>query len=987
MSRHWRPLFLLQVFFCIILLFPPPLASSSKRHAVVLLQVKNSELEDTNGVLNDWLLSASDAPCNWTGISCDSLTGDVISINFTGFGISGKFPADFCRIETLRSLNISDNNFRGEILPEALSICSHLYSLDLSSNYFVGGLPELRTDFANLTSLVLALNNFSGEIPTSYGSRLPKLEVLSLFSNLLNGSIPGFLSNLTELIRLEIAFNPYQPSLIPAEIGRLTKLQNLWLWNSNLHGSIPESIGNLISLTNLDLSENRLTGKIPESIGALTAVTQIELFGNQLSGVIPNIFANLTSLVNFDASQNNLTGKIPESLTALTLESLNLNDNYLEGEIPENLALNAKLYELKLFNNSLSGSLPQNFGLNSVLVEFDVSGNLLEGPLPPNLCFKKKLLKLDLFNNKFTGRIPQSYGECTSLNYVRIFNNELSGVIPVGFWSLPNLTMIELKNNKLEGSIPPTLSNSGGMVKLLISDNRFSGELPDELCQLQELVEMDISRNQFSGELPSCITKLKNLQKFNARGNVIKGRIPSKVNTWTDLTELNLSDNQLSGEIPNELGALPVLTYLDLSHNYLSGKIPAELTKLKLNSFNLSNNRLQGRVPPGFDKEFFVSGLMGNPDLCSPDLKQIPPCSKKKPASIYLVAVLSALAAVLLGSFIWLLIKSKKLFACGSKSKKSWKITSFQRVVFDEKEILASLTRDNLIATGGSGQVYRINLKNGQVVAVKRLWEANRGPESEEVFQSEVETLGKIRHGNIVKLLFSCSDDNSRVLVYEYMENGSLGDVLHGEKGGVLLDWPRRFKIAKGAAQGLAYLHHDCVPSIVHRDVKSNNILLDEEFWPKVADFGLAKTLKNNADDGVQEASQIAGSYGYIAPEYAYTLKITEKSDVYSFGVVLLELITGKRPIDPSFGENKDIVKWVNEIALSSSSSEEENGDGFADLNQLIDPRLNPSTCNEEEIKLLLNVAFQCVSSLPINRPSMRRVIELFKDHSRSRSK
>lgn len=959
-------------------------ASSSNRDAAVLLRVKNSELQDPTGQLDDWLVSAPAAPCNWTGIICDPQTGDVVSIDLTSFTISGNFPMDFCRIKTLRSLNISDNVFGGVISAEAWSLCSHLHFLNLSSNVFVGGLPDLHVDFLNLTSLSLAFNNFTGDIPDSYGYRLPKLQELALFSNLLNGSIPEFLSNLTELTRLDIAINPFKPSPIPTGIGRLTKLQSLWMPSSNLHGSIPESIRHLVSLTNLDLSDNSLTGKIPESIGALTSVQQIELFRNRLSGEIPNSFSMLTSLVNFDASQNYLNGSIPDSLTSLALESLRLNDNYLEGKIPENLALNDKLSELSLFNNRLSGSLPANLGLNSGLVVLDVSGNLLEGPVPPNLCSKKQLDKLILFRNKFSGPIPPLYSDCSSLSYVRISNNELSGVVPVGFWGLPNLTILELYDNKLEGLISPTVSNAGGFVKLLVYGNQFSGELPDQICELKELVELDISKNQFSGALPPCITKLKNLEKFHAQENLITGQIPITVTTWTDLSDLNLSNNKLTGEIPKELGALPVLGYLDLSQNSISGEIPVELKNLGLRIFNLSNNRLQGRVPSCFDTEIFISSLMGNPGLCSTNLKPLPPCNRKVTpfvGGIILPVILFVVAAIMVGSVLWYLME--KPFAFG-RSRKSWNSTAFQRIEFDEEEILASLTRDNLIATGGSGQVYRIKLKNGQVFAVKRLWEANRGPESEDLFKSEVDMLGKIRHANIVKLLFCFSGDGSKLLGYEFIENGSLGDVLHGEKGGILLDWPRRFRIAAETAEGLSYLHHDCVHAVVHRDVKSNNILLDEEFRPKVADFGLAKILKTTTDGGAPEASKIAGSYGYIAPEYAYTMRITEKSDVYSYGVILLELITGKRPVESCFGEGKDIVKWVNEVAISSP---ETNANGVFDLNHLIDPRLDHSTCNEKEVKLLLSMAFQCTSLLPTDRPSMRRVVELFKDHSTVRSK
>ncbi|KAK6923196.1 Protein kinase domain, partial [Dillenia turbinata] len=226
------------------------------------------------------------------------------------------------------------------------------------------------------------------------------------------------------------------------------------------------------------------------------------------------------------------------------------------------------------------------------------------------------------------------------------------------------------------------------------------------------------------------------------------------------------------------------------------------------------------------------------------------------------------------------------------------------------------------------------------------------------------------------------------------MENGSIGDVLHGEKGGVLLDWQRRFNIAVGAAQGLAYLHHDFAPAIVHRDVKSNNILLDGDFCPKVADFGLARTLQQDGGKGDVLMSRVAGSYGYIAPGesfcvcvrvlvmwnvlnltvYASTLMVTAKSDVYGFGVVLMEIVMGKRPNDFSFGENKDIVKWITDVALSSPELNDNiTTCNQVDVGQLIDPRMNQSTCNYQEVEKVLNLALLCTSSFPMNRPSMRR--------------
>ncbi|XP_075475659.1 uncharacterized protein LOC142508824 [Primulina tabacum] len=980
----------IQILFFILAIFLVSFihtADSSNRDAEILLRVKNSQLHDPLRKLDDWVGSVRNAPCSWTGISCDRQNISVVSIELSDINVSGNFPADFCRISTLRNMDVSSNSLGGSIDSDSISLCSHLFSLNLSSNYFVGDLPEFPVEFLNLTVLDLSLNNFSGEIPASFAN-FPRLSFLSLGSNLLNGSIPDFLFNLTGLTQLVLSGNPFISSPLPEIIGSLRNLQILVLSYSNLVGKIPVSIGNLVSLKTLDLSANNLQGNIPESIAGVKSVEVIELFGNQLSGELPDTFSNLTSLRQFDASGNSLTGKIPESLAGLQLESLQLSDNFLEGEIPEALALNPNLVDLRLFNNNLSGSLPEFMGMNSDLEEIDVSDNNLDGPLPRNLCYKKTLNRLILFGNRISGTIPELYGECSSLTYVRIQENELSGAVPDGFWGISGLVLVELTDNKLQGSFPPSISNAKGLEQLLISGNNFSGKFPVEICGLQELRKMDCSRNQFFGDLPSCMYQLTNLQEFHIQKNQFIGEIPKGVGDWTELTQLDLSDNHFSGNIPAEIGSLPVLTLLDLSHNSFTGEIPVSLTNLKLNEFNVSYNRLQGKVPLGFDTKFFLPSLMENPDLCSPDLGPLPPCSRSKHVNFVLVGILSILALILV-VLLWLLIKTKKLITFGRR-KKSWKITSFQRIGFNEEDVFAALRDENLIGSGGSGRVYRVKLKSGQTVAAKRLWGMHRIAESEEVFRSEVETLGRIRHANIVRLLFSCMGEDIKVLVYDYMKNGSLGDMLNDEKHGRYLDWPRRFAIASGAAQGLAYLHHDCVPSIVHRDVKPNNILIDEEFKPKLADFGLAKIVKQDGLQSDQVMSRVAGSYGYIAPEYAYTMKVTEKSDVYSFGVVLLELITGKRPNDASFGENKNIVRWAMEMAFASSEQGSENATGTIDktcFDKLLDHRMDSSTIEYEEVEKILNVALSCTAELPASRPSMRRVVELIKDHSPTSSK
>jgi len=297
-----------------------------------------------------------------------------------------------------------------------------------------------------------------------------------------------------------------------------------------------------------------------------------------------------------------------------------------------------------------------------------------------------------------------------------------------------------------------------------------------------------------------------------------------------------------------------------------------------------------------------------------------------------------------------------------------WKLESFHPLELDADEI-CGVGDESLIGSGGTGRVYRLELKGrGGVVAVKRLWKGDAG----RVMAAEMAILGKVRHRNILKLHACLSRGELHFIVYEYMPRGNLHQALRREaaKGGggggrPELDWPRRCRIAHGAAKGLMYLHHDCMPAIIHRDIKSTNILLDEDYEPKIADFGIARIAEDSSDS---ELSCFAGTHGYLAPELAYSLKVTEKTDVYSFGVVLLELVTGRSPIDPRFGEGRDIVSWLSGKLAAES------------LDDVLDPRVAATAREREDMLKVLRIAVLCTAKLPAGRPTMRDVVKMLTD-------
>ncbi|KAJ3692293.1 hypothetical protein LUZ60_012643 [Juncus effusus] len=936
------------------------LTFSINQEGLYLLKAKNN-LDDPQNALADWN-SGDSTPCNWTGIHCSvSPNPTVVSIDLTNLDLMGPFPHSLCLLPNLSFLSLSLNNINSSLSSSSLASCLTLSHLDLSGNLLVGPLPDSLADLPSLTYLDLSGNNISGPIPASFG-RFKHLESLSLVNNLLSGSIPPFLSNVTTLRELNLSYNPFTPSPIPSSFSNLASLQTLWLAGCNLNGSIPESIGQLTNLTNLDVSSNTLSAPIPASLASLSNLVQLELYKNSLSGPIPHGLSNLSLLKRIDISSNQLEGPLPDDLFNLpNLESLHLYSNQLSGPIPPTISHLKSLAELRLFSNRFNGSLPSDLGKNSPLILLDLSSNSLSGSIPPSICDHGVLTELLLIDNLFSGSVPNNLARCRSLARVRLSNNRLTGDLPDGLWGLPRVSLLELSSNFLTGSISPVISSSASLSKLLISHNQFTGPIPSEIGSLSKLYEFSAANNRLTGPLPASLGELYQLGQLDLCNNSLSGQLLRGIKSWIRLTELNLAHNRFTGGIPPELGSLPVLNYLDLSSNSLTGEVPSQLESLKLEQFNLSYNQLNGPLPSAFATEVYRDSFIGNPGLCN-DLPNLCSVSQKGTgggARVNLIlCFIFALALIVLFvgiALFYLRYKKLKQEKRLKTEEVKFSMTSFHKQVFSEFEILNCLKEENLIGFGASGKVYKAVLSTGESIAVKKINVAHQNN-----FDAEVAILGKIRHKNIIKLYCCYTHKDCKLLVYEYMQNGSLGDVLHGREA-KLLEWNLRYKIALNAAEGLCYLHHDCVPAIVHRDVKSNNILLDKEFKACVADFGVAKHFGS----GSEPMSVVAGSCGYIAPEYAYTLKVNEKSDIYSFGVVILELVTGKNPVDLEF-ESKDLVKWV-------SAKIEQNG-----LDLVFDSKIEEKF--KEEMEKVLKIGLLCTSCLPINRPSMRRVVKMLRE-------
>ncbi|XP_042506343.1 leucine-rich repeat receptor-like protein kinase TDR [Macadamia integrifolia] len=977
--------FPLTFFFFFSLKVTMVLSATLPLQLVSLLYLKAS-VKDPLSSLHDWntstlstnaaLSNSNPVWCSWSGVVCDQETSHITSLdlshrnlsglipseirflsdlnnlNLSGNAFDGAFPTDIFELSKLRTLDVSHNNF-SSIFPPGISKLRFLTVFNAYSNSFNGSLPQEIVRLRFLVKLNLGGSFFQGSIPAGYGS-LPRLKFLHLAGNSLQGPIPPELCFLTQLEHLEIGYNEFSGG-IPVEFGLLSNLRYLDISTSNLSGYLPSELGNLTLLESLFLFMNRFNGEIPVSFSNLGALKVLDLSDNSLSGSIPEGFSKLKELTALSLMYNNLTGEIPDGI----------------GELP-------KLGTLFLWNNSLTGNLPHKLGSNAKLQKLDVSSNLLSGPIPPSLCLGNQLFKLILFSNRFDSEIPPSLANCTSLWRFRIEDNRLTGEIPPGFGLLPNLTYMDLSMNNLSGKIPRDLGNASRLQLLNISGNPFGTELPANIWSAPNLQIFSASFCKLTGKIPDFIG-CHSLYKLEMEGNSLNGSIPWDIGHCEKLLCLSLRQNSLTGIIPWEISTLPFITDVDLSHNLLSGTIPSNFNNCStLESFNVSFNQLTGPIPSSANI-FHPSSFSGNEGLCGGAVEK--PCQsemttndeklRQQPKKTAGAIVWIMAAAFGVGLFI--LFAGSRCFHANYSRRFNdeqrvgpWKLTAFQRLNFTADDVLECLSMsDKIIGMGSAGTVYRAEMPGGEIIAVKKLWSKHKETvRRRRGVLAEVEVLGNVRHRNIVRLLGCCSNSESTLLLYEYMPNGSLDDLLHGKNKGenLVADWLTRYKIAVGVAQGICYLHHDCDPVIVHRDLKPSNILLDAEMEARVADFGVAKLIQTD-----ESMSVIAGSYGYIAPEYAYTLQVDEKSDIYSFGVVLMEILCGKRSVAAEFGDGNSIVDWVK--------SKMKSKDGVVEI---LDKNAGSSCASvREEMMLVLRVALLCTSKNPADRPSMRDVLSM----------
>ncbi|KAF6165203.1 hypothetical protein GIB67_007188 [Kingdonia uniflora] len=903
-----------------------------------LLKWKASLLNDSPSLLPTWTISNSSSyfnkattPCTWSGISCNN-AGNVVKLNMSTLGLQGTLL-----------------NFKFSSFP-------YLTTLDFSSNALFGTIPAHIANLSQITSLIFFNNTLSGEIPREIGL-LTNLVSLVLGQNRLYGSIPSTVGNLTKLHNLVLWDNQLNGS-IPLKIGNLKSLVYLELGNNILSGTIPASLGNLSDLTTLDFSENQLFGSIPPEIGNLASLSALSLHRNILSGTIPASLCSLSKLNFFKLFGNHLSGSVPPHIVGnLTiLKSLQLSNNTFSGNLPRNLCRSGSLERFAAALNNFTGPIPKGLRNCSRLVRVRLDINQLADNISEAFGVYPKLLYMDLGHNNLYGELSRTWGECHNLTYLSLSSNNISGSIPPELGESTQLRKLDLSDNHLVGEIPKELMKLNFLIYLNLSHNEFSGQLPREIESLSELDHLDISSNNLSGPLPKEVGICSKLLYLNLSNNGFNGSIPTQIGDLISLTILlELSHNELTGGIPIEIGSLRKLENLNLSHNMLSGHIPSLFEEMEsLLSIDVSYNQLEGRIPTSkaFQNLSF-DAFKNNKDLCG-NVSDLQACDSSGTRVLFLI---------LASAGVFFLFYRKKMDVkedLEEIQKDLFCVWNYDgNIVYEDIiEATENFSPGHCIGMGGYGSVYKAELSTGQVVAVKKLHPSENGvgPGSK-AFLDEISALSEVRHRNIVRLYGFCSHARHSFIISEYLERGNLSKVLSDTEEAAKLDWVRRVNIIKGLANAFSYLHHDCSPPIVHRDISSSNILLDLEYEARVSDFGTARLLKPDSSNW----TELAGTYGYVAPELAYTMRVTEKCDMYSFGVLMLEVLIGIHP-----------GKLISSLTSSSSPTSQN-----VLLKNVLDGCLSPPTLHaSHELFIIAKLAFSCLDANPESRPTMKHVFQ-----------
>ncbi|KAL5848501.1 hypothetical protein ACOSQ4_006514 [Xanthoceras sorbifolium] len=782
------------------------------------------------------------------------------------------------------------------------------------------------------------------------------------------------------------------------------------LARSKLSGSLPDDISSLSQLKTLSLQFNALSGPIP-NLSKLASIQEIYLDRNNFTSVPTGCFDGLSNLQTLSLSQNNLSPwSFPTELIKSTgLTTLYLDNTNLMGPIPDIFDSFASLQNVRLSYNNLTGPLPASFANSEIQnIWFNDQTMGLSGRLDV-LSGMTQLRQVWLHKNQFTGPIPD-LSKCESLFDLSLRDNQLTGVVPNSVISLPALVNVSLQNNKLQGPYPAFPSS---VQKVSIDNNDYclNNSQAGKPCDPQVTTMLEIARAMgYPVVLADSWPGNNACSGWSFVSCDVQGRI----------TTINLANKHLEGTISPAYANLTALKSLNLQQNNLTGPIPDSLTKIAtLQSIDVSNNNISGKIPT-FGAGVKLITAPGNPFIGT-DVNTAPPSpgssspsnrasgsGKGKSLSAGIIAAIVVVVLIFVAVVFFVVYKflvkrkhgkfgrvknpeaengmPKNEVICGigmnsyngvpSELRSQSSDDRSDRRLFEGgnvsipidvlRQVTDNFSEANILGRGGFGIVYKGELHDGTKIAVKRMESNSMGTKGLSEFQAEIAVLTKVRHRHLVALLGYCINGNERLLVYEYMPQGTLAQRLFEcrELGYAPLTWKQRITIALDVARGVEYLHSLAQQSFIHRDLKPSNILIGDDMRAKVADFGLVK----NAPDGKYSLeTRLAGTFGYLAPEYAATGRVTTKIDVYAYGVVLMEIITGRKSLDDSMPDEKaHLVTWFRRILVNKEN-----------IPKAIDETLNPDEETLESIFKVAELAGHCTAREPYQRPDMGHAVNV----------
>ncbi|XP_049934333.1 probable LRR receptor-like serine/threonine-protein kinase At1g07650 isoform X7 [Nymphaea colorata] len=864
--------------------------------------------------------------------------------------------------------------------PQNSTTYCHVISIFLRQLGLAGTLPKELTELPFLTQFDVTDNYLSGTIPTEWGAL--RLVNLTLYGNRLSGPIP-------------------------AQLGDMVTLQQLTLEANQFSGEIPPHIGNLSNLQRLVLSSNNFTGELPQTLAKLTNMTDFRISGTGLSGQLPDFIVIWTQQERLEIQGKNLVGPIPDGISKLeNLEQLRISDILGTSSKFPDLSRQTRLSRLILRNCLLFGQIPDYIGQFKALRILDLSFNNLTGGIPNSLQFLSRLQFVYLTNNSLSGTVP-GWILGTSVEVDLSYNNFTD------ITSDSSLNCMGGKTNLVE-SFPEVLKNEHIIHPCLRKNYPCNARKPRHSsfhvkCGSSQSVT--VGNTTFDGDTAidggaAFYASPQGNWALSSTGTIMDNNDDSDVYTVSINSTLSMSNPELyrtarisplslkyyglclwNGPYTVKLYFSEIVITDDKNYTslgtrifdvYIQGKLELKDFNIKkaangsnkatvqiFQSVNVTDNILEihffwaGKGTTGIPY-IGVYGPLVSAISVEPEFN--PP--KEGIDRKIIISIVASLMSLLLLIFLVIGLLWKKGILFHKQDEIELRQFNLQAGSFTLKQIKAATNNfddANKIGEGGFGSVYKGHLSDGTIIAVKQL--SSQSKQGSHEFITELGMISALQHPNLVKLYGCCTEGKQLLLVYEYMENNSLATALFGpEEKRLKLNWPTRHKICIGIARGLAYLHEESTLKIVHRDIKSTNILLDKDLNAKISDFGLAKL---HEDEKSHISTRIAGTYGYMAPEYAMRGHLSYKADVYSFGVVTLEIVSGQNNVScKNLGEGAYLLDWACILQQRGN------------LLDLVDSDLD-STYSKEEALTMLNVALLCTNPSHLHRPKMSTVVSM----------